>query len=179
MAPKQKDIVNLYSNKSSLFIKHSQWKKKLKTCQEQPDFVCDCFKKMFNKTTTCPKQPLLRGLKSGSLIKKKNLKLCILIQKEVHGDAPNFLFFTKPVLNVILKSECVKSWKFWHSLGKDLTVMTILPLKIIVYSAITCLILKISQFSSPTKITLKLPEWRVFKSIEITLLWIRISNLYL
>ena len=77
-----------------------------------------------------------------------------MIQKEVHGNTPNFLFFTKPVLNGILKSECVKSWKFWHSLGKELTVMTIPPLKIIVYSAITCLILKISQFSSPTKITL-------------------------
>ena len=58
-------------------------------------------------------------------------------------------------LSVILKSECVNSWEFLHSLGKELKVMMILPLKNIFYSAITHLILKISQFLQQTTITLK------------------------
>ena len=57
-----------YSGKSLLFVKHSQWEYKLKTCQEQPDLVCGCFIKVFYKTTTCPRWPLLSGPKSGCLI---------------------------------------------------------------------------------------------------------------
>ena len=57
--------------------------------------------------------------------------------------------------NVILRSECVNSWEFLYSLGKELKVMMIWPLKIIFYSAITQPILKISQFLLPTTPTLK------------------------
>ena len=57
---------------------------------------------------------------------------------------------------VILKSECVNTWEFLHSLGKKLKEMMILPLKNTFYSAITNPILKISQFLLPTTTTLKL-----------------------
>ena len=50
-------------------------------------------------------------------------------------------------LSVILRLECVKTWKFLHSLGKILKVMMILPLKGILYSAIMHLTLKVSQFA--------------------------------
>ena len=46
-------------------------------------------------------------------------------------------------LSVILKSECVNTWEFLHSLGRELKVITIRPLKNIFYSVITHLILKI------------------------------------
>ena len=59
-------------------------------------------------------------------------------------------------LSDILKSECVTTWEFPHSLGKELKEMTILPLKNTFYSAITHPILKISQFLLPTTTTLKL-----------------------
>ena len=55
------EIASLYSSKSLLFMKHSQWDKKLEICQEQPDLVYGCFIKLFYKMTTCPRQPLLRG----------------------------------------------------------------------------------------------------------------------
>ena len=58
-------------------------------------------------------------------------------------------------LNVILMSECVNTWEFLHSLGKELKVMMIPPLKNIFYSAITHLNLKISQFLQATTMTLK------------------------
>ena len=32
-------------------------------------------------------------------------------------------------LNVILRSECVNTWRFLHSLGKELKVIMIIPLK--------------------------------------------------
>ena len=57
-------------------------------------------------------------------------------------------------LSVILKSECANTWEFLQSLGKELKMMMILPLKNIFYSAITRLILKISQFFQQT-MTLK------------------------
>ena len=57
----------IYSSKSLLFIKHSLWEQKLKTCQEQPDLVCGCFIKVFYKTIISPRQPLLSGTKSGFL----------------------------------------------------------------------------------------------------------------
>ena len=41
--------------------------KKLKTCQERPHFVSGRFIKVFYKTTTCPRRPLLSGPKSGRL----------------------------------------------------------------------------------------------------------------
>ena len=47
-------------------------------------------------------------------------------------------------LNVIFRSNFVSTLEFLHSLGKELKVMVILPLKTIFYSAITHLILKIS-----------------------------------
>ena len=55
-------------------------------------------------------------------------------------------------LSIILKSEALfKQFKhFLNSLGKELKVIMILPLKNIFYSAITNLILKISQFLQPT-----------------------------
>ena len=59
-------------------------------------------------------------------------------------------------LIVILTSEYVTTWEFLHSLGKELKVMTILPLKNIFYSVIIHLILKIFQFLLPTTTTLKL-----------------------
>ena len=46
-------------------------------------------------------------------------------------------------LSVILRSECANTWEFLHSLGKELKVMMIPPLKNIFYSAITHLNLKI------------------------------------
>ena len=49
-------------------------------------------------------------------------------------------------IRVILKSKCVNTWEFLQSLGRELKVMMIMPLKKIFYSAITHLILKISQF---------------------------------
>ena len=57
-------------------------------------------------------------------------------------------------LSVILKSECVNTREFLHSLGKVLKVM-ILPLNNIFYSAIAHLILKISHFLQPITMTLK------------------------
>ena len=59
-------------------------------------------------------------------------------------------------LNVILKSECVNTWEFLHSLAKELKETMILPLKNTFYSAIMHPILKISQFLLPTTTTLKL-----------------------
>ena len=41
---------------------------KLKTCQERPHLLSGRFIKVFYKTTTCPRQPLLSGSESGSLI---------------------------------------------------------------------------------------------------------------
>ena len=58
-------------------------------------------------------------------------------------------------LSVILKSECANTWEFLHSLGKELKVMMIPPLKNIFYSATTHLNLKISQFLQATTMTLK------------------------
>ena len=62
------EIANLYSRKSLFSMKHSQWEEKLKTCQEWPDLVCGYFIKVFYKTNTCPRQPLLSGPKSVHLI---------------------------------------------------------------------------------------------------------------
>ena len=59
-------------------------------------------------------------------------------------------------LNAILWPQCVNTWEFLHSLGKELKVMMILPLTDIFYSAIAHLILKISQFLLPTAATLKI-----------------------
>ena len=39
--------------------------KKLKTCQERPHLLSGCFIKVCYKMTTCPRQPLLSGPKSG------------------------------------------------------------------------------------------------------------------
>ena len=60
-------------------------------------------------------------------------------------------------LSIILKSETLfKQFKhFLNSLGKELKVIMILPLKNIFYSTITNLILKISQFLQPTTTTIK------------------------
>ena len=58
-------------------------------------------------------------------------------------------------LSVILKSECANTGEFLHSLGKELKVMMIPPLRNIFYSAITHLNLKISQFLQATTMTLK------------------------
>ena len=55
----------------------------------------------------------------------------------------------------LVKSECVNTCEFLHSLGKELKVTMILPLKNVFYSAITHLILDISQFLQPTTTTLK------------------------
>ena len=60
-------------------------------------------------------------------------------------------------LNNILRSECVATWEFRHSLEKVLKAMMILPLKNIFYSAITHLILKIYPSLLPTTTILKLP----------------------
>ena len=59
-------------------------------------------------------------------------------------------------LSVILRSECVNTREFLHSLGIELKEIMILPLKNTFYSAITHLILKISQFLLPTTTTLRL-----------------------
>ena len=56
-------------------------------------------------------------------------------------------------LNALLRSECVKTWEFLHSLGQELNVMMILPFKNIFYSTNTYLILKISQFSLPRAVS--------------------------
>ena len=60
-----------YSSKSLLFIKHSQWEWKLKTCQEWPDLVCGHFIKVFCETTTCLMWPAITFFVSK--MKKKNL----------------------------------------------------------------------------------------------------------
>ena len=57
---------------------------------------------------------------------------------------------------MILRSECVNTWEFLHSLGKKVKGDVILSLKSIFYSTIAHLILKISQFLLPTKTSLKL-----------------------
>ena len=49
-------------------------------------------------------------------------------------------------LSVILRSECVNTREFLHSLEKGLKVMMILPLNNTFYSSVTHLNLKISQF---------------------------------
>ena len=38
--------------------------------------------------------------------------------------------------NAILSSKCVNTWEYWYSLGKELKIMMILPLKNSFYSAI-------------------------------------------
>ena len=48
--------------------KYYRGEKKLKTCHEQPHLVSGRFIKVFFKTTTCPRRPLLSGPKSGCLI---------------------------------------------------------------------------------------------------------------
>ena len=65
------------------------------------------------------------------------------------------MLLTIAKLSDILRSECANTWEFLHSLGKELKVMMIPPLKNIFYSAITHLILKISQFLQLTTINLK------------------------
>ena len=42
--------------------------KKQKPCQERPHLLSGSLIKVFYKTTICPRQPLLSGLKSGHLI---------------------------------------------------------------------------------------------------------------
>ena len=59
------------------------------------------------------------------------------------------------VIKVILKSERVNTWEYLHSLGKELKLMMILPIKNILYSAVTHLILMVIQFLQPTTMTLK------------------------
>ena len=59
-------------------------------------------------------------------------------------------------LSIILESECVNTWGFLHSLGKELKMVMVLPLKNIFYSAIKHLILKTSKFLLPTTTALKL-----------------------
>ena len=53
--------------------------KKLKTYQEQPHLVSGHFIKVFYKTTTCPRQLLLSGSKSGHLIQ---VRLYIFVSLE-------------------------------------------------------------------------------------------------
>ena len=65
MEPKQA-IANLYLSKYYRVKKRK--KKTLKNCQEQPHLLSGHFIKMFYRTTTCPRQPPLRGPKSGCLI---------------------------------------------------------------------------------------------------------------
>ena len=52
-------------NCKSLFKQILPWENKLKTCQERPHLVSCRFMKVFYKTTTCPRRPLLSGPKSG------------------------------------------------------------------------------------------------------------------
>ena len=54
-------------------------------------------------------------------------------------------------LNVLLRSEWWNTWELRHSLGKELKVMTIVPLKNIFYSAITRLILNFSFLTTNNK----------------------------
>ena len=54
-------------------------------------------------------------------------------------------------LNVILRSEWWNTWELRHSLEKELKVMTIAPLKNILYSAITRLILNFSFLTTNNK----------------------------
>ena len=51
-------------NLKYLFKQILPWEKKLKTCQERPHLVSGRFIKVFYKTTTCPRRPLLSGPKS-------------------------------------------------------------------------------------------------------------------
>ena len=62
---KTRAITNLYSSKYCCG-------KKLKTCQEWSHLVSGRFIKMFYKTTTCSRWPLLSGPKSGRLIYRFN-----------------------------------------------------------------------------------------------------------
>ena len=56
-------------NEAAIFIQTNiTMGKKLKTCQERPNLVSGYFIKVFQKTTTYPRQPLLSGPKSGRLI---------------------------------------------------------------------------------------------------------------
>ena len=60
-------IANLYSSKSLLLIEHSQWNKDWKPAKNNQIWFVVILK-MFYKTTTCPRQPLLSCLKSSCLI---------------------------------------------------------------------------------------------------------------
>ena len=61
MAPKHEQL--------QIFIQANiSVEKNLKTCQEQPHLVSGHFIKLFHKTTTCPRWPLLSGPKSSHLI---------------------------------------------------------------------------------------------------------------
>ena len=61
--------------------------KKLKTCRERPHLLSGRFIKLFYKTATYPRQPLLSGLKRGrlmqvSLKKGKQVKKCLTHQDQ-------------------------------------------------------------------------------------------------
>ena len=58
---KTRATANLYSSKYFC-------EKKLKACQEWPHLVSGPFMKVFYKTNTCPRLPLLNGPNSGHLI---------------------------------------------------------------------------------------------------------------
>ena len=60
---------NMQNGKSLFMWRHSLWGKKTqKTCQEWKHWASGHFMKLFYKTTTCTRRPLLSILKSGCLI---------------------------------------------------------------------------------------------------------------
>ena len=65
-------------------------------------------------------------------------------------------------LNGMLRLKFENTWEFLYSLGKELKVMMILPLRNTFYSAVTHLVLEISYFLLPTTAILKLRQWRLF-----------------
>ena len=100
------EIPNLYSSKSLFFTKHSQWGIKTKNLPKTIRLVCGHFIKVFYKTTTCPRQPLLSGPKGGCLwlyVIINTLK-SNKVAKEKSAEAQNYLDF-------VIKIDFLIKWK--------------------------------------------------------------------
>ena len=138
--PKKNLVIDLpYLGKLSLQIRiriNRIMKNKLSYCDIQFVFQTKC--KISNFFTFKDKIPSF--LRSGIVYKFQ----CGSCNATYHGKTKRHF-----------KVRMCEHWEFLHSLGKELKVMMIPPLKDIFYSAITHLILKISQFLQPTTMTLK------------------------
>ena len=65
---KSPKMTNFYLWEDLFTIRYSLWEEKPKTCSKRLHLTSGHFMKVFYETTTCTRQPLLSGPKSGRLI---------------------------------------------------------------------------------------------------------------